>query len=72
MTSDLDRAAFGRSIAVSLLGSISMFEKASVCHGGSGVGSIISSACNLSKDIVFGLLLVETAYDPICMSGLSV
>lgn len=51
--SELDRAAFARSIAISLSGSISIFEKASVRHGGSGVGSIISSSCNLSKDIVF-------------------
>lgn len=43
--SDLDCAASARSIAITLSGSILIFEKASVRHGGgSGVGSIVSSS----------------------------
>jgi hypothetical protein len=50
--SELARAASARSITISLLGSIKIFEKASVRYRGSRVRSIISSLCNLSKDIV--------------------
>ncbi|RJE23422.1 hypothetical protein PHISCL_04230 [Aspergillus sclerotialis] len=51
--SDTDRAVSARSRAVSRSDPTSISAKGSARHGGSGLGSIVSSSSNLLKSIAF-------------------
>ena len=63
--SDVDRTVSARSLAVSRSGPTSISAKDSARHGGSGLGSIVSSSSNLSRFMVFRASASgKRAYDP--------